>query len=53
MARDYFDSLKASRDQVRAYLQEKKGLIRTYAPGDRALRTKERADKSESYYDRH
>ncbi|KAI3336829.1 hypothetical protein HD806DRAFT_528415 [Xylariaceae sp. AK1471] len=51
LARNYFSSLKASKDQIRAYLQEKKGLIRTYATGDWVLKVRQCNDKSEPYYD--
>jgi len=51
LARRQANSLQASRDRVRAYLQEKKALIRTYAPGDWVLRVRQRAHKHEPYYD--
>lgn len=50
-ARNYHNGLKASRDRIRAYLQEKKGLIRTYATGDWVLRIRQRGGKHEPYYD--
>ncbi|KAI0990717.1 hypothetical protein K3495_g17470, partial [Podosphaera aphanis] len=44
LARQRANGLKASRDQVRAYLQEKKALIRTFAPGDWVLRVRQRQE---------
>jgi hypothetical protein len=44
--------LKASRNQVRAYLQKKKAFLRVYAPGNWILRVKQRHHKLEPYYDR-
>jgi len=51
LARRQANSLQASRDRARAYLQEKKALLRTYAPGDWVLRVRQRAHKHEPYYD--
>ncbi|CAJ2504192.1 Uu.00g115860.m01.CDS01 [Anthostomella pinea] len=51
LARSNANSLKASRAQIRAYLQEKKGLIRVFAPGDWVLRVRQRAAKHEPFYD--
>jgi hypothetical protein len=33
-ARERASGLKASRDKIRSYLQEKKALMKVYAPGD-------------------
>jgi hypothetical protein len=46
------NSLKASRNQVRAYLQKKKALLRVYAPGDWMLRVRQRDYKLKPFYDR-
>lgn len=51
IARSYVASAKTVRDRTRAYLQEKKGLLRTYAKGDWVLRVRQRKDKSEPFYD--
>ncbi|KAI1000360.1 hypothetical protein K3495_g7839 [Podosphaera aphanis] len=51
MARSYASSLKATRDEARAYLQEKKGLIRTHGTGDWVLRVRQRNNKTEPFYD--
>lgn len=51
LARSQHGSSRASRNRIRAYLQEKKGLIRTFAPGDWVLRVRQRASKHEPYYD--
>lgn len=51
MARSYASLLKVVRDETRAYLQEKKGLIRTYGTGDRVLRVRQRNNKTEPLYD--
>lgn len=50
-ARQRANSFTASRDGVRALLQEKKALLRTYAPGDWVLRVRQRAHKHEPFYD--
>jgi hypothetical protein len=50
-ARERASGLKASRDKIRSYLQEKKALMRVYAPGDWVLRTRARKHKLEPYYD--
>lgn len=44
-------SLKAARDKTRAYLQENKSLMRTYASGDWVLRVRQRTKKTEPFYD--
>ena len=49
--RQYVTSLKATRDEVRARLQEKKAWIRTFETGDWVLRTRQRAHKMEPFYD--
>lgn len=51
IARSWALSLKASRDKTRAYLQEKKGLIRTFSTGDWVLRVRQRSNKTEPFYD--
>ncbi|CAJ2500804.1 Uu.00g036570.m01.CDS01 [Anthostomella pinea] len=51
LARGNANRLKASRAQIRAYLQEKKGLIRVFAPGDWVLRVRQRTAKHEPFYD--
>lgn len=51
IARLRANGLAASRDRTRAYLQEKKALLRTYAPGDWVLRVRQRGHKHEPYYD--
>ncbi|KAI0995310.1 hypothetical protein K3495_g12872 [Podosphaera aphanis] len=50
-ARSYVASIKATRDQTRAYLQDHKALMRTYAPGDWVLRTRQSRCKLEPFYD--
>ncbi|KAI1004919.1 hypothetical protein K3495_g3299 [Podosphaera aphanis] len=52
IARARESSLRASQDKVRAYLQEKKALLRIYAPGDWVLRVGQRKHKHEPFYDR-
>lgn len=49
--RDYVNSGKACRDEVRAMLQEKKALYKTFEKGDWVLRTRERRHKLEPFYD--
>jgi hypothetical protein len=51
IARGYATGLKASRDQIRKYLQKKKALLRIYAPGDWVLRVRQRKHKHDPYYD--
>lgn len=51
LARNHATGLKASRDQIRAFLQEGKALLRVFAPGDWVLRVRQRAHKHEPYYD--
>ncbi|KAI0994299.1 hypothetical protein K3495_g13883 [Podosphaera aphanis] len=51
IARSFVGSIKASRDHTRAYLQESKALMRSYAPGDWVLRVRQRRHKLEPYYD--
>ncbi|PHH82034.1 hypothetical protein CDD82_7233 [Ophiocordyceps australis] len=43
--------MRTSRAKTRAYLQEKKGLMRVYATGDWVLRTRLRTKKHEPFYD--
>ncbi|KAI0991450.1 hypothetical protein K3495_g16737, partial [Podosphaera aphanis] len=50
IARSYVSSIKASRAKVREYLQEKKALMRVYAPGDWVLRVRQRKNKFEPFY---
>lgn len=50
-ARARENSLRASQYKIRAYLQEKKALLRTYAPGDWVLRVRQRKHKHELFYD--
>jgi hypothetical protein len=50
-ARAQANSLKASRNQVRAYLQKKKALLKIYASGDWVLRVRQRNHKLEPFYD--
>ncbi|KAI0999615.1 hypothetical protein K3495_g8579, partial [Podosphaera aphanis] len=50
-ARTDVASMKAARDATRSYLQEKKGLIRTYTTGDWVLRVRQRTKKTEPFYD--
>jgi hypothetical protein len=50
-AKERASGLKAFRDKIRSYLQEKKALMKVYAPGDWMLRTKAQKHKLESYYD--
>jgi hypothetical protein len=49
--RRYVTSLKATRDAVRAKLQEAKAYYRTYETGDWVLRVRQRKHKLEPYYD--
>ena len=49
--REYITSLKATRDEVRARLQEKKALIRVFETSDWVLRTRQRGHKMEPFYD--
>jgi hypothetical protein len=49
--RHYVASLKASRDAIRARLQENKALHRVYMVGDWVLRVRRRKSKNEPYYD--
>ncbi|KAI0994514.1 hypothetical protein K3495_g13668, partial [Podosphaera aphanis] len=51
IARSYVASMKATRDKTRAYLQEKKAVMRIYAPGDWVLRVRQKKHKFEPYYD--
>lgn len=51
LARLCANGVTASRERARALLQEKKALLRTYAPGDWVLRVRQRAHKHEPYYD--
>lgn len=51
IARNYTSSMKAIRDKTRSYLQEKKALMRIYAPGDWVLRVRQRRHKFEPFYD--
>lgn len=51
IARNYVNSMRAARAKTREYLQEKKALIRTFAPGDWVLRVRQRRHKFEPYYD--
>ncbi|KAI1004324.1 hypothetical protein K3495_g3889 [Podosphaera aphanis] len=50
IARARESSLRASQDKFRAYLQEKKALLRN-APGDWVLRVRQRKQKHEPFYD--
>jgi hypothetical protein len=43
--------VKASRDQIRAYLQKGKALLRVYAPDNWMLRVRQRKHKQKPYYD--
>ncbi|KAI1381387.1 hypothetical protein F4677DRAFT_440601 [Hypoxylon crocopeplum] len=52
LARSSHNSSKASRDRIRAYLQERKGLIRTYAPDDWVLRVRQQASKHPAHTER-
>jgi transposase InsO family protein len=49
--RHYAASLKASRDAMRARLQEDKAFHRIYMVGDWVLRVRRRQSKNEPYYD--
>jgi transposase InsO family protein len=49
--RQYVASLKASRDVIRARLQESKAHHRIYTTGDWVLRVRKREHKHEPYYD--
>jgi hypothetical protein len=49
--RHYVASLKASRDAIRARLQEGKALHRIYMVGDWVLKVRHRATKHEPFYD--
>jgi transposase InsO family protein len=49
--RHYVASLKASRDVIRARLQESKALHRVYMVGDWVLKVRERKSKGEPFYD--
>jgi hypothetical protein len=51
IARERINGLKASRNQVRAYLQEKKALLRVYASDNWVLRVRQRYHKLEPFYD--
>lgn len=51
ISRNYVNSMKASRGKIREYSQEKKALMRTYAPGDWVLRVRQRRHNFEPYYD--
>ena len=44
-------SLKHVKNAVRSYLQEKKALYKVYATGDWVLRTRQRSNKQEPFYD--
>jgi hypothetical protein len=50
-ARQNANSLKASKDQVRSYLQKKKFLTRVYAPDNWVLKIRQRYNKFEPFYD--
>ena len=50
-ARRESTSMRASRSQIRAYLQEKKAHHRVYGKGDWVLRQRERKHKQEPFYD--
>jgi hypothetical protein len=50
MARTQANGLKALRNQIKAYLQKKKALLRVYAPGDWMLRVRQRNHKLEPFY---
>ena len=51
IARHGVASAKHAREQARAYVQEKKALLRVYAKGDWVLRVRQRQHKGEPYYD--
>ncbi|KHJ35256.1 putative tkp3 protein [Erysiphe necator] len=51
IAQNYVNSMRAARAKTREYLQEKKALLRTFAPGDWVLRVRQRRHKFEPYYD--
>jgi len=50
-ARQAVASGKATRDQLRAYLAEKKARTRVYGKGDWVLKQRQRQHKAEPYYD--
>ncbi|KAI1002954.1 hypothetical protein K3495_g5252 [Podosphaera aphanis] len=51
IVRSYVNSMKAVRAKTRAYLQEKKALLRTYVTGDWVLRVRQRGHKFEPFCD--